>query len=107
MNNIKLCEYTCTGDFGDRKGYITKTPLPLGTQYGQMVNIKITNTGVYLNEILVNKDVKLFSLSLTQGKKFLFKIECPKDVEHVGGFNLFGKYYGDFEQDIRFTAIYT
>lgn len=106
INDLKLCDYTCSGDFGDRIGHATTSPLPLGTQYGQMVTLKISNNGVFINETSVNKELTLQDLNLAKGNKFTFKIECPENGEHVGGFNLFSKTYGDYAQDIKFTIVY-
>ena len=106
INDILLCSYLCKGDFGDRPGHISINDFKIGTKYGELVTIKISNKGIFLNEKLVNSNTTLGDLRLAEGKRFMFKITCPNEGEYVGGFNLFGDKYGDFAQGIRFCAIY-
>ena len=50
--------------------------------------------------------VKLGGLNLTKGNRTTLKIGVKKDAEHLGGFNIFGDKFGDYNQGIVFTAIY-
>ena len=50
----------------------------------------------------------------SQHRRFLYdfasnnfrRIENKADAEYVGGFNLFGKHFGDYEQDISVSFVY-
>lgn len=107
INDVELCTWTCPGDFGDRYG--TFTPpwwFTESTKYGLLTTVGIQNDGVYLNQILVNKDVKLSDLHLKRGNKTTFKIAVKENALYCGGFNIFGEKFGDYNQSIIFTALY-
>ena len=77
----------------------------LGSEYGLLKTIKINNTGVYLDGI------KLSSTPLSEFLKedndaLLFKIECPADTHNPGGINIFGKNFGNFDQNIKVKCHY-
>ena len=71
-----------------------------------LTNISIRSNGVYLNEKLVNKKINLDSLNLTNDTKILFTLQVKENAEHVGGFNIFGEKFGDYNQAIVFNALY-
>ena len=107
INDTELCTFTCPGDYGDRYGkYTPPWWFPESTKYGLLTTVSIRERGVYLNEKLVNKRVKLGGLNLTKGNRTTLKIGVKKDAEHLGGFNIFGDKFGDYNQGIVFTAIY-
>jgi len=107
INGQELCTWTCPGDYGDRYGkYTPPWWFPESTKYGLLTTITIRERGVYLNEVLVNRNVTLDSLSLSRSNKTIFKVGVKKDAVHLGGFNIFGDRFGDYNQSILFTAIY-
>ena len=107
VNGTELCTWRCPGDFGDRYGKFTPDWwFSESTKYGLLVNLSVKKSGVYLNEHLVNKHIKVSDLHLTEGNRTTFCIRVKKDAEHVGGFNIFGEKFGDHAQAIVFTVIY-
>ena len=107
VNGLELCTFTSLGDYGDRYGAFTPEWWYIeSTKYGVLVNLFINNKGVYLNEKLVTNKITLKALNLDKGNRTTFKIEVKPDAKNVGGLNLFGKNFGDFDQDIKFTAKY-
>ncbi len=107
INDVELCTYTSLGDYGDRYGKFTPHWwFPESTKYGMLVSVSIRDKGVYLNEKLVNRNVTLKDLQLNEGNRTTIKLGVKKDAEHVGGFNIFGDRFGDFQQAINFTAVY-
>ena len=107
INGIDVCTFVSPGDFGDRYGKFTPTWwYPESTKYGLLTNISIRSNGVYLNERLVNKNVCIHDLGLQETNKTTFGIEVKKDAQHLGGFNIFGGQFGDYDQHIIFTATY-
>jgi len=110
LNGKKLCDYTCPGDFGDRSGLCSDLEIiyetHAGTQYGQLVSVKVDESGVWLNQRLVSKDVTFSSLGLAEMDNLTLTMRVDKDAEHVGGLNVFGRKAGDFAQDIRMIVIY-
>ena len=107
INDVELCSWTSPGDFGDKPG--TYTPswwYPESTKYGLLTTVAVKEKGVYLNGKLVNKAVTLDDLALSQGNHLTFTVGVKPDAEHVGGFNLFGAKFGNFNQHILLTATY-
>ena len=107
INDIQVCTFTSPGDYGDRYGKFTPPWwYPESTKYGLLTNISIRDRGVFLNEKLVNKAIGLADLKLSEGHRMTFKLEVKKDAQHAGGFNIFGDKFGDYNQNIVFTATY-
>ena len=71
----------------------------------QNVTIKIKDNGIYLNGDLINKTINLQNLKLNQGNKLTFTLGNKAGIINEGGFNLFGKNFGDYPQDIELITI--
>ena len=107
INGIEVCTFVSLGDYGDRYGKFTPSWwYPESTKYGILTNISIRPNGVFLNEKLVNKKITLTDLRLQESNKTTFGIAVKKDAQHPGGFNIFGNKFGDYDQNIIFTATY-
>lgn len=107
INDVELCTWTCPGDFGDRYGVFTPPWwYSESTKYGLLTNVSVKSDGVYLNQMPVNKNIKLSDLNLNDGNKTTFKIAVKQDAVNCGGFNIFGERFGDYNQAIIFTALY-
>lgn len=107
INGIELYTWTCHGDYGDKYGLFTPSWwLSESTKYGLLSNIKVNSYGVSFNEKLVNRNVRLKDLNLSDGNRTTFRIEVKKNAKHCGGFNLFGEKFGNYNQSIVFMATY-
>ena len=71
-----------------------------------LVNLLVNDRGVFLNEDLVNENIKLSDLKLDQGNKTILRIEVKKDAINCGGLNLFGEKFGDYAQNIELLIKY-
>ncbi|SCJ31683.1 Uncharacterized protein conserved in archaea [uncultured Clostridium sp.] len=105
LNNIHLGKWTSPGDFGDRKGVFTPSWWDLGSEYGLLKIIKINSSGVYLDGIKLS-DTSLDQYLTGELDCISFKIECPKDTQNPGGINIFGKNFGNFDQNIKIKCFY-
>lgn len=106
INNKHLCNYTCPGDFGERRGALNPEWWPDNlTQYGLLQTLDVRFDGTYLNEKRVS-DVCIGDLDLATNDVLTFKIGVLDNAKHVGGLNLFGKSFGDYPQDIILTVTY-
>ncbi len=107
MNDVELCTWTCPGDFGDKYGTFTPSWwFPESTKYGLLTTVSISGKGVSINDKLVNRTVTLDMLNISEGNRLTFKIGVKNDAKHCGGFNIFGEKFGNFNQPIKFTAIF-
>lgn len=108
INNKKIGFYTSPGDFGDRKGLLNPDFWPLGlTQYGELLLFKTDTTHSTVNDKFLSY-IKLSDLDLENiTMPYLsIKIGVESNAKHIGGINLFGKYFGDYKQDIIFKYLY-
>lgn len=106
INGRECATWTSPGDFGDRKGRLN--PEWWGntnTQYGMQVVWKINQEGTYVNGEKIS-DVTIERLNLPARSYITVRVGNKPDARYVGGFNLFGKTFGDYEQDIILTIEY-
>ena len=107
INGVEIATHTCDGDYGDRRGKLNpEWWLDINTQYGKMVTVAIDETGVRINGVIVNDKINISHLKLNEGNKISFKLGNKKACKNPGGFNLFGKGFGDYPQDIVLQLYY-
>lgn len=106
LNGIKLGMWRSPGDFGDKKGRYTPKWWTLGTEYGLLKMIRINENGVFLDGMQLS-NVPLTEFLKAMDNQLLFRVECPSDTENPGGINLFGKDFGNFDQDIKVKCLYS
>lgn len=107
LNGSELCTYSSLGDYGDRYGrYTPAWWYPESTKYGQLVTVVLSEKGVTINGNVVNDKITLSNVFFRRDGKVLLRVEVKPDAEHIGGFNLFGEKFGNFNQGIVYTVIY-
>ena len=105
INGKELATYTCPADFGGRRGRLNPSWWSDDfTQYGQLIKISVTANGCYLNGVK-SSDTSLYDLFSKSTNRFRFRIENKETATHRGGFNLFSKHFGEYEQDIIMTVL--
>jgi predicted transcriptional regulator len=105
LNNLLLGVWTSPGDFGANKGIYTPDWWNAGTQYGMQKNISIRHNGCYIDGIPLS-DLTLDKIQIIYGKDLKFRIAVPKDAQNPGGLNLFGKGFGNYDQNIEVSIEY-
>lgn len=101
VNGIELATYLSTGDFGGKRGELNPEWWENKfTQYGLLVNLTATEEGIFLNGEKVPSAQTINTLSIDKGNKIEFCIYTKKNAKYAGGFNLFGKGFGNYPQDI-------
>lgn len=107
INGKEITTYLSDGDYGDRVGILNPDYWPkVNTQYGKLVNLSIKKDGVYINDVKFESKYNLENINLTKGNKLTLTIGNKSTAEHVGGFNIFGKTFGDYPQDICLQFFY-
>lgn len=106
LNDQYLGYWTSPGDYGDKKGKYTPEWWPQDiNQYGLLKKLLITHHGTYIDgDLISNKtimDVDVFR------DIFTLKIAVPEEAEHVGGLTIFGKGFGNYDQDIEIKVYYS
>lgn len=100
LNGQELGVYQSKGEYNDRAGSVSPSWWygSLG-QYGKKVTIIVGGEGTYIGGIKVSS-VRLSDLGLRAGEQIHFRISVPEDAEHRGGFTLFGRGFGDYDEGI-------
>ncbi|MCZ8520392.1 MULTISPECIES: ArsR/SmtB family transcription factor [Paenibacillus] len=105
INGVTLGTWTCPGDFGSTPGVYTPRWWNLGTQHGLLKTITVDERGTYLDGVRLS-DLRSSDLAIGPGSDLFFKIACPETAQHPGGVSLFGRQFGNYDQEIEVTVIY-
>lgn len=94
------------GDFGSRLGRLNPEWWGSGaTQYGKLVTLEIDAKGCSINSS-PSSNVTLDDFEFSPERPITMRIGNKPDAEYVGGFNLFGEKFGDYEQNIVMSFVY-
>jgi predicted transcriptional regulator len=100
VNGVEIGTWISPGDFGDKRGTYTPAWWKLeGSQYGLNKVWSVTDTGSYIDGIQVS-GVLISDLKLADHHSIKVKIGIKPDAQNVGGMNIFGRGFGNYDQDI-------
>lgn len=105
LNGVALGTWTCPGDFGGRRGVYTPAWWNLGTQFGLLKTISVRREGTFLDGVRIS-DVTPADLGIVVGRDIVLRIENGESAVHAGGISLFGRKFGNYDQDIEVTIVY-
>lgn len=106
INDTKIGMWTSPGDFGDVHGMFTPQWWPQNwNQYGLLKLLVINDYGTYIDGLKIS-DVSTLSLHLDYSSDIRLRLAIENDSEHVGGITLYGKSFGNYDQDIRVAINY-
>ncbi len=107
LNGVELCTYTSPSDFGGRRGTLNPAWWPNNsTQYGEVKTITITEAGVFMDGNHMAGDTTPHVGNFSGSDTLVFRIGNKADAHFRGGFNIFGRSFGDHKQDIRVEMEY-
>lgn len=100
VNGTEIGVWTSPGDFGDKRGKLTPDWWKLsGSQYGMLKSWRIAENGTYVDGTRIS-DVTLADLDLETHRSIRLRIEVKAEARHPGGLNIFGRGFGNYDQDI-------
>jgi len=100
INDIDVATWTSPGDFGDKRGVFTPSWWKLaGSQYGMLKTWRVTAQGSFVDGVRVS-NVTLADLALNDHHSIRVRIGVREDAAHPGGINIFGRGFGNYDQDI-------
>ncbi|MGT2755708.1 ArsR/SmtB family transcription factor [Streptococcus ovuberis] len=105
LNDIELGTWTSPGDFADIRGKYTPDWYPDNlNQYGLLKTIRIMSHGTYIDGDCISQ----FAISDVDSSvdTWKFKVEVKASAKNVGGCTLFGKAFGNYDQDIKIKLFY-
>ncbi|MDC7234996.1 MAG: ArsR family transcriptional regulator [Spirochaetales bacterium] len=105
LNGRTLGFWTSPGSFGGKKGLYTPAWFTCGTEYGLLKRLKVTRDGTYVDGNKIS-GTSLTDLDLGNKTDQVLRIASPENVRHPGGVTLFGKGFGNHDQDINIQITY-
>ncbi|MEF2247826.1 MULTISPECIES: ArsR/SmtB family transcription factor [unclassified Paenibacillus] len=102
INDVEVAVWTYPGDFGSTRGIYTPQWWYKNIQHGLMKMIRVTRQGSFIDGIKAS-DVTIDKLKLAYDKEILLRISCSSTAKNCGGVTLFGKGFGNYNQDIEVT----
>ncbi len=107
INDVLVGTWTSPGDFGDIKGIFTPDWwFPNWNQYGLLKMLVINKRGTFIDGLKIS-NVTIDQFKLTSKSSIKLKLAVPEDAEHVGGLTIFGKGFGNYNQDINVKIAYS
>ena len=106
VNGVETGIWTSQGDFGGVRGRLTPEWWPIEqTQYGVLKRWRITMDGTYVDGEKIS-EVSLDNINLEANPHICMRLEVKEDARNVGGINLFGKRFGNYNQDLVMRTHY-
>ena len=100
VNDLPAGTWTSPGDYGDKRGVYTPSWWKLeGSQYGKLKTWRIERSGTFVDGVRIS-DVTIDQLDLPRHHSIRLRIGIDARAEHPGGVNIFGKGFGNYDQDI-------
>ena len=100
VNHQDVGTWTSPGDFGDQRGVYTPDWWTLrGSQYGMLKTWKVTREGSFVDGMKISP-VSLKDLDLANHHSIRLRIGVKENAKNPGGVNIFGRGFGNYDQDI-------
>lgn len=108
LNDINLGCWVSPGDFGARRGRFTPDWWSRNcNQYGLLKTLTVNSKGTFIDRGRKLSDVTIEDLCITYRSNLTFRFQVFPDAVNCGGFTIFGKDFGDYQQDIEFRIYYS
>lgn len=107
LNGVPLGVWTCPGDFGRTKGiYNPDWWFRNWNQHGLYKLLTINASGTYIDGGLISP-VTLGDLNIDHSTPSLkLRLGVREDARHVGGLTIYGRGFGNYNQDIKVRMHY-
>jgi predicted transcriptional regulator len=100
INGREVGVWTSPGDFGDKRGVFTPNWWKLkGSQYGKLKSWRVTPDGAFIDGVKLST-LTLTDLDIGAHHSIRLRVEVKPDARHPGGVNIFGRGFGNYDQDI-------
>lgn len=100
VNSVEVGTWTSPGDYGDKRGVYTPHWWKLkGSQYGKLKTWSVGASGSFIDGVRIS-DVTVNDLNLSDHHSIRMRIGIHEQARHPGGINIFGRGFGNYDQDI-------
>ena len=107
LNGIRLGTWTSPGDFGNVRGMFTPDWwFPNWNQYGLLKMLVVNKSGTFIDGLKIS-EVNTNQLALTSQNDLRFRFQVQEPAHNIGGITLFGKDFGNYNQDIKARINYS
>ncbi|WP_438444104.1 ArsR/SmtB family transcription factor [Gorillibacterium sp. sgz5001074] len=105
FNGTELGIWTSPGDYGDRRGNFTPDWWPPDVnQYGLLKVLRINGSGTFIDGQRISER-RVQDLDWSAGS-WTFRMSAEDTGKNRGGLTLFGKGFGNYDQDLLFRVYY-
>lgn len=106
LNGIDIGVWTSPGDYGDTRGKFSPSWWQDReiNQYGLLKVIRIQENGTFIDGQQLS-EIGIGQIGLDRNH-WTFRLEVKEDATHVGGLTLYGKGFGNYNQDMVFRVYY-
>ncbi len=106
INGVFVGNWTSPGDFGDVRGIFTPDWwFSNWNQYGLLKTLTVNDQGSFMDGLQIS-DVRIGDLKLEKKPSFSLRLSVGGKAAHVGGLTIFGKFFGNYAQDIQVSLGY-
>lgn len=108
INDILLGFWVSPGDFGGTtKGIFTPDWWDENwNSYGLLKLLSINKEGTYIDGGKIS-DINIDTLAINSNSSIKFRLSVPDEATHIGGCTIFGKGFGNYNQDIKVRTIFS
>ncbi|MCD7035571.1 helix-turn-helix domain-containing protein [Metabacillus sp. GX 13764] len=100
INGVEIGTWTSPSDFGGERGFLTPSWWEdHNTQYGMLKQWKVNEAGSFIDSTPISS-VSVKNLKLNEKPYISVQFGVKKDAAKVGGMNIFGSKFGNYEQDL-------
>ncbi|MBB6673482.1 ArsR/SmtB family transcription factor [Cohnella nanjingensis] len=105
LNEVFIGHWTCPGDFGRNRGVHTPDWWEYGTQHGLLKSIQLQPEGTFIDGVRMS-DVSIRDVPIRYGEDIRLRLSVPETAKNCGGLSLFGRHFGNYDQDIEVAITY-
>jgi predicted transcriptional regulator len=100
VNDKDIGTWTAPGDFGDKRGKFTPDWWKMkGSQYGLLTTWSVSDKGTFIGTKKVS-ETTIADLNINAHHSVKVSVGVDENAQHVGGINIFGRGFGNHDQDI-------
>lgn len=105
INGVKLGQWTSPGDFAGTRGKFTPAWWNIVVnQFGLLKVLRITKTGTFMDGEKIS-DTTIDDIDVNR-KQWSFRIAVEDNALNAGGLTIYGKGFGNYDQDMVFKLYY-
>lgn len=107
LNDKQIASWISPGDFGNVRGnFCPDWWYPHWNQYGLLKILIINKKGTFIDGLQVS-NVTIDDFQFDYRSSIKLKLEVSEDAQHIGGLTIFGKNFGNYNQDIEVNINYS